>query len=60
MTSEEIVAFYLDMLDVIATCGINDFKRGLDKNKDKLSISELTIASSIITVFDILEKKEKN
>ena len=57
MTKEEIVAVYLDILDVIATCGINDFKKWADKNKDEMHITKLTIASSIIAVFDILEKK---
>ena len=60
MTKKEIISDYLDILDVIITCGINDFKKWTDKNKDEMSISKLTIASSIIAVFDVLEKKEKN
>ena len=59
MTSQEILIAYVDMLYIISMDGIDAFKKWVDKNKDEMPISKLTIASSIIATFDILEKKEK-
>ena len=59
MTKEKIIEVYVDILHVISLHGIDNFKKQLEKTKDKMSVGDLTIASSIIVVFDMLEKKEK-
>lgn len=60
MTKEEIIKEYNDQLRQIDTHNINEFKKWVERNEDIISIDVLTIACSIIAVFDILEKKEKN
>ena len=60
MTKEEIVKKYVSMTYIIDTLGINEFKKLIEEDKNKMSVYELTIASSIIAVFDLIEKKEKN
>lgn len=57
MTKEEIVKKYVSMTHIIDTLGINEFKKLIEEDKNKMSVDELTIASSIIAVFDMLEKK---
>lgn len=59
MTSEEIIKEYADCMYIIDTQGFIKFKELIEEQKNNLSVSQLTIASSIIAVFDILEKKEK-
>ena len=59
MTYKEIVKKYVSMTYIIDTLGINEFKKLIEEDKNKMSVDELTIASSIIAVFDMLEKKEK-
>lgn len=59
MTKEEIVKEYSDQLREIYMYDINEFKKWVEKYKDKMPMGVLTIASSIIAVFDMLEKKEK-
>lgn len=60
MTSEEIIKEYVDCIYIIDTQGFIKFKELIEEQKNNLSVSQLTIASSIIAVFDMLEKKEKN
>ena len=60
MTKEEIIKEYCDCLYIIDTQGFIKFKEWIEEQKNNLLISQLTIASSIIAVFDMLEKKEKN
>lgn len=60
MTKKEIIKEYKDQLREIDMYNINEFKKWVERNKDIMPIDVLTIASSIIAVFDILEKKEKN
>ena len=57
MTYKEIVKKYVSMTYIIDTLGINEFKKLIEEDKNKMSVDELTIASSIIAVFDMLEKK---
>ena len=59
MSEKEIVGKYVDMTYIIDTHGIDEFKKMIEENKNKMTINELTIASSIIAVFDMIEKKEK-
>ncbi len=56
MTKEEIIKEYNDQLREIDIYNINEFKKCVERNKDIMPIDVLTIASSIIAVFDILEK----
>lgn len=60
MTSEEIIKEYKNQLREIDMYNINEFKKWVERNKDIMPIDVLTIASSIIAVFDLIEKKEKN
>ena len=60
MTKEEIIKEYSDQLRQIDTYDINEFKKWVERNKDIIPIDVLTIASSIIAVFDLIEKKGKN
>lgn len=60
MTSEEIVKKYNEILSVIEIFGVDKLKETIEIEKDIIQIHDLTIASSIIAVFDMLEKKEKN
>ena len=60
MTSEEIIKEYVDCIYIIDTQGFVKFKELIEEQKNNLSVSQLTIASSIIAAFDMLEKKEKN
>lgn len=60
MTNEEILNEYDEMLYEIDLHGIDEFKKFVEKNKDTMPMATLTIASSIIAMFDLLEKKEKN
>ena len=60
MTSEEIIKEYNGQLREIDMYNINEFKKWVERNKDIMPIDVLTIASSIIAVFDLIEKKEKN
>lgn len=57
MTKEEIVKEYSDQLREIYMYDINEFKKWVEKNKDIMPMGVLTIATSIIAIFDILEKK---
>lgn len=57
MTKEEILKEYHYALDVINICSIDEFKKMIEKDKDIIPMGVLTIASSIIAVFDMLEKK---
>ena len=59
MTEKEIIKEYADCMYIIDIQGFVKFKELIEEQKNNLSISQLTIASSIIAVFDILEKKEK-
>lgn len=59
MTSQEIIKEYLGCIYTIDTQGFIKFKELIEEQKNNLSINQLTIASSIIAVFDMLEKKEK-
>ena len=59
MTKDEILKEYVDMLYEINLHGIDEFKKWLEKNKHIMPMGVLTIATSIIAVFDLLEKKEK-
>lgn len=62
MTREEIVKKYNEILSVIEIYGVDKLKETIEIEieKDIIQIHDLTIASSIIAVFDMLEKKEKN
>lgn len=60
MTKEEILNEYDEMLYEINSHDIDEFKKFVEKNKDTMPTAVLTIASSIIAVFDMIEKKEKN
>lgn len=60
MTKEEIIKEYVDCIYIIDTQGFVKFKELIEEQKNNLSISQLTIASSIIAVFDMIEKKEKD
>ena len=60
MTKEEIIKEYKDQLREIDMYNINEFKKWVERNKDIMPIDVLTIASSIIAVFDLIEKKGKN
>lgn len=57
MTRQDIIITYLRELDTIRKKGIEWYKDYIDEKKNYLTLSDLTIASSIIAVFDILEKK---
>lgn len=57
MTKEEIVKEYIEMLHVIDISSVDEFKKFVEKNNNIMSIGDLTIASSIIAVFDMLDKK---
>ena len=57
MTSLDIITTYQNDLEIISEKGINYYRGYIKKQKKKLSLDRLTIASSIIAVFDILEKK---
>lgn len=57
MTKEEIVKEYSNQLREIYMHDINEFKKWVEKNKDIMPMGVLTIASSIIAIFDMLEKK---
>ena len=57
MTNKDIIKEYLDSIYIIETQGFPKFKELIEEMKTNLSISQLTIASSIIAVFDMLEKK---
>lgn len=61
MTREEIVKKYNEILSVIEIYGVDKLKETIEIEieKDIIQIHDLTIASSIIAVFDMLEKKEK-
>ena len=59
MSNEDIIKEYLGSIYIIETQGYPKFKELIEEMKNNLSISQLTIASSIIAVFDMLEKKEK-
>lgn len=60
MTKEEIIKVYKDQLREIDMHNINEFKKWVERNQDIMPIDVLTIASSIIAVFDLIEKKGKN
>ena len=59
MTKDEILKEYDYILSVINISGIDEYKKMIEKDKDIIPMGVLTIASSIIAVFDMLEKKEK-
>ena len=56
MTSLDIISTYQNELKIIGEKGINWYKGYINEKKNVLPISTLTIASSIIAVFDMLEK----
>ena len=56
MTRQDIIFTYLRELETIRVKGINWYKGYINEKKNVLPISTLTIASSIIAVFDMLEK----
>ena len=60
MSEKEIIKEYADCMYIIDTQGLLKFKEIIEEQKNNLSASQLTIATSIIAMFDILEKKEKN
>ena len=57
MTRQDIIFTYLRELETIRKKGIEWYKDYIDEKKNDLPLSTLTLASSIIAVFDILEKK---
>lgn len=59
MSEKDIIKEYLENIYILDTHGFLKFKKFIEEQKNNLSISQLTIASSIIAVFDMLEKKEK-
>lgn len=59
MTEKDIIKEYVENIYIIDTHGFLNFKKFIEEQKNNLSISQLTIATSIIAVFDLLEKKEK-
>lgn len=59
MTKEEIIKKYNEILSVIEIYDVDKLKETIEIEKDIIQIHDLTIASSIIAVFDMLEKKEK-
>lgn len=56
MTKEEIVKKYHEILSVIEIYDVDKLKETIEKDKDIIQIPDLTIACSIIAVFDMLEK----
>lgn len=60
MTSQDIITTYLRELETIREKGIKWYKEYIDEKKNYLPLSDLTIVSSIIAVFDLIEKKGKN
>ena len=57
MTNEQIIKNYKECLNIIETHGFKNFKKWIEENKSGMNLSILTIATSIIAMFDILEKK---
>lgn len=57
MTKEEILENYKNILVTIEEKGIEWYKEYINEKKNDLPISTLTIASSIIAVYDILGEK---
>lgn len=56
MTSQDIIFTYLRELETIRVKGIKWYKGYINEKKNVLPISTLTIASSIIAIYDMLEK----
>ena len=59
MSEKDIIKEYVENIYILDTYGFLEFKKFIEEQKNNLSISQLTIASSIIAVFDMLEKIEK-
>lgn len=57
MTKEEILENYKNILATIEEKGIDWYKEYINEKKNDLPLSTLTIASSIIAVYDILGEK---
>lgn len=57
MTSFDIICVYKRELETIRVKGIDWYKKYIDEVNNDLPMSTLTIASSIIAVFDILGEK---
>ena len=57
MTKDEILKEYDYILSVINISGIDEYKKMIEKDKDIIPMGVLIIASSIMAVFDMLEKK---
>ena len=56
MTSLDIITTYQNELEIIGEKGIKWYKDYINEKKNNLPISTLTIASSIIAIYDMLEK----
>ena len=56
MTRQDIIFTYLRELETIRKKGIEWYKDYIDEKKNYLPLSDMTIACSIIAVFDMLEK----
>lgn len=56
MTSLDIINTYQNELEIIGEKGIKWYKDYINEKKNNLPISTLTIASSIIVIYDMLEK----
>lgn len=57
MTKEEILEKYKNILATIKEKGIEWYKEYINEKKNDLPLSTLTIASSIIAVYDIFGEK---
>lgn len=56
MSSLDIINVYQNELAVIKEKGIKWYKDYINEKKNDLPLSTLTIASSIIAIYDMLEK----
>lgn len=56
MTSDDIISTYQNELKIIEEKGINWYKDYINEKRNDLPLSHLTIATSIIAMFDMLEK----
>ena len=57
MTNEEILSLYENALMLIRDKGVNWYKKYIKNQKKSLTLEALTIATSIIAVYDMIEKK---
>lgn len=56
MTNEEILSLYENALMLIRDKGVNWYKKYIKNQKKSLTLEALTIATSIIAVYDMIEK----